>query len=116
MEHNDLLGGYPLTFILFTLVAGGWLAFMTGNALAATWRPMWQALPYAILLGAAERFFNFALFAGDLLSITGFLIDTALLMLITLAAYRATLARKMVLQYPWHYQRAGLFGWQPRKS
>jgi branched-chain amino acid transport system ATP-binding protein len=116
MEYSDLLGGHPLTLLLFTLVMGGWLAFMTGNALAATWRPMWQALPYAILLGAAERFFNFALFGGELLSVTGFLIDTTVLGLITFAAYRATLARKMVLQYPWHYQRAGLFGWRARKS
>lgn len=114
MEYNNLLGGYPLTFLLFTLVIGGWLAFMTGNALAATWRPFWQGLPYGILLGAAERFFNYALFGGELLSVTGFVIDTCLIMLITVAAYRATLARKMVLQYPWQYERAGLFGWRSR--
>ena len=100
MEHIDLLGANLLTFILFTLGIGGWLAFMTGNALAETWRPMGQAVPYAILLGAAERFFNYALFGGTLLSLSGFVIDTALLMLIAIAAYRVTLSRKMVLQYP----------------
>jgi branched-chain amino acid transport system ATP-binding protein len=82
MEYSDLLGGYPLTFLLFTLVIGGWLAFMTGNALAATWRPFWQVLPYAVLLGVAERFFNYALFGGALLSLTGLVIDTALIMVI----------------------------------
>ncbi|GAB3443257.1 DUF6867 family protein [Insolitispirillum peregrinum] len=114
MEHVNLLGGNLLTFILFTGIAGGWLAFMTGNALAATWRPLWQAIPYAVLLGAAERFFNYALFRGDLLSFSGFLIDTALLMLIAVGSYRVTLSRKMVLQYPWHYERAGLFGWRAK--
>lgn len=115
MAYSDILGAHVLTFILFTIICGGWLAFMTGNALAATWRPFWQAIPYAILLGLAERFFNYALFGGELLSFSGFVIDSAVLMVIALITYRATLARKMVLQYPWHYERAGLFGWRMRQ-
>jgi len=29
-------------------------------------------------------------------------------------AYRLTQARKMVSQYPWLYDRAGLFGWRTK--
>ena len=85
MAYNDVLGGYPLTFALFTVGAGGWLAVMTGHALAATWRPLWQVVPYALLLGAAERFFNYALFGGRLLSVSGFVADSAVLVVVALA-------------------------------
>jgi branched-chain amino acid transport system ATP-binding protein len=87
---------------------------MTGNAVAATWRPMVQTVPYGILMGLADRFFVFALFGGELLSVTGFLIDTVILIGISLLAYRMTLARKMVGQYPWLYERTGLLGWREK--
>jgi hypothetical protein len=35
-----------------------------------------------------------------------------LLALIASAAWRATRARRMTLQYPWLYERVGLFGWR----
>lgn len=107
---SDLLGSSPLVFILFTCIFAGWMAYMMGNALAGTWRMMVQVIPYALLLGAADRFFVYALFGGDLLSLSGYLIDTAVLMVIALLSYRMTLVTKMVLQYPWQYERAGLFG------
>jgi branched-chain amino acid transport system ATP-binding protein len=114
MDQNALLGSSPLVFLLFTIVMVGWAAFMTGNAVAATWRPMVQTVPYGILMGLADRFFVFALFGGELLSVTGFLIDTVILIGISLLAYRMTLARKMVGQYPWLYERTGLLGWREK--
>lgn len=114
MEQNALLGSSLATFLMFTCVFGVFLAFMTGNALASTWRSSWQVVPYSILLGFADRFFVYALFGGDLLSISGLLIDTAVLMIVAFASYQATLSRNMVLQYPWYYQRGGLFGWRKK--
>ena len=93
-----------LTFILF-----GGCAFMTGQALAATWRPWWQVMPYALLLGAADRFLGYALFGGELLSLGGWLLDSAVLVTIGLLAYRRTQVRRMADQYPWLYVRTGLF-------
>ena len=90
-----------------TICIAGWAAYMMGQALASTWRPMWQVILYSILLGLADRFIVFALFDGELLSISGWLIDTATLMLIGLLSYRSTQARKMVSQYPWLYRRSG---------
>jgi branched-chain amino acid transport system ATP-binding protein len=49
-----------------------------------------------------------------LLSLSGYLIDTAVLMAISAFAFRITQARRMVSQYPWLYDRAGLFGWQEK--
>ena len=95
-----------------TICIAGWAAYMMGQALASTWRPMWQVILYSILLGLADRFIVFALFDGELLSISGWLIDTATLMLIGLLSYRSTQARKMVSQYPWLYRRSGPFSWR----
>jgi hypothetical protein len=69
---------------------------------------------YALLLGAADRFLAYALFDGALLSVPGYLIDTAVLVAITLVAHRITRAQRMVSQYPWLYRRTGLFSWRER--
>lgn len=111
---DSLLGTSPLVFVIFTCVMVGWLAYMMGNALAITWRKMAQVIPYTLLLGAANRFFVFALFKGQLLSLSGYLISTAVLMVIALLSYRMTLATRIVMQYPWQYERSGLFGWKKK--
>lgn len=110
-----MIDSWPV-FIGVTVVFMGGCAFMAGQALATTWRPAWQALPYALALGLADRFLGFALFGGTLLSLPGYVIDAGVLVLITLAAYRLTLARRMTAQYPWLYRRHGLFGWISRTS
>lgn len=109
-----LLGTTWPVFIGMTLFLMGFAAFMTGQALASTWRPMGQVVPYALLLGLPDRFLTWGLFDGELLSVSGYLIDTLVLLTIALAAYRATQARKMVNQYPWIYERSGLFSWREK--
>lgn len=109
-----MLGGSPLVFVGLTLVLMGFAAFMTGQAVANTWKPAWHAVIYGLLLALVARFLNFALFDGELLSASGYLVDAALLIGIALVAYRLTRARKMVSQYPWLYRSAGPFGWRRR--
>lgn len=109
---ESLLGTSLGVFVGITLALMGFAAYMTGQALANTWKPMWHAAIYALLLGFGDRFLTYALFQGKLLSLTGFLIDTAVLMIIALVGYRLTLARKMVDQYPWLCERDGWFGWR----
>ena len=60
----------------------------------------------------ADRFIIFSLFGGELLLLSGYIIDTAVIMTVALLSYRATRARTMVAQYPWLYERAGPFGWR----
>ena len=112
----ELLGVPTLLITFFiTILIVGFAAFMTGQALANTWRPMWQMLPYGLLLGFADRFLVWGLFEHTVgTSVTGYLIDTAYLLIVGFAAYRMTQARKMVNQYPWLYERAGLFGWREK--
>ena len=109
-----LLGTTPSVFLAVTVVVMGFTAFMTGQALASTWKPLWQAVCYSLLLGFGDRFLTFSLFGGELLSPSGYLIDTTVLVVISLFAYRLTKARKMARQYPWIYERTGLLSWREK--
>ena len=70
----------------------GFAAFMTGQALAATWRPAWQdRRPIAFCWRLVDRFFAWALFDGTLLSLAGYAIDTLVLLVGSRClAYRLT--------------------------
>jgi hypothetical protein len=109
-----LLGGEIGSFFAMTVALFGGAAFLTGQTLAQSWRPAWQILPAALLLAAVDRFLLYALFAAELVSLSGFLIAAAMLSAILLAAYCLTRARKMVQQYPWLYERRGPFGWREK--
>jgi len=111
---ESILGTTPGVFITVTVVVIGFAAFMTGQALAATWKPAWQTVLYCLLLALGARFLIFSLFDGTLLSLSGYLIDAAVLVVIGLFAFRLTQARRMTSQYPWIYERAGLLGWRER--
>lgn len=94
-------------FIGLTLVLAGGAAILTGQAIAGTWRPAWQVMFASIGLGFADRFLVFGLFDGELLSVAGYLFDTAVIMAFGLVAYRLAWVRNMVAQYPWLYETAG---------
>ncbi len=101
-----------LVYLGLTCLLMGFSAWMTGAAVAGTWRPLWQVITYCLLLGFADRFLVFSLFAGQLLSLSGYMIDTATLLVIGLAAFRMRTARLMTQQYPWLYKRSGPFSWR----
>lgn len=112
---ESLVGNSLAVFIGLTVCVMGFAAFMTGQAVASTWKPAWHAVVYCGLLGLADRFLTFALFDGVLLSLPGYLLDTAVLIGIALFAFRLRRAHKMVTQYPWMYRRVGLFGWREKE-
>jgi hypothetical protein len=109
-----LLGTTWSVYLGLTVVVMGFAAYMTGQAIANTWRPAWQMVVYGALLGLVDRFLTFALFKGQLLSLTGYLAGSATLIAIGLFAYGVTRAQRMTRQYPWLYERDGLFGWRRR--
>jgi hypothetical protein len=102
-------------FFGVTVVLFGAAAFKTGQAVAATWRPLWHVLPYCLLLAVADRFFSYFLFSGVLLSLGGFLASVLVLSGFGLAAYQLTRAQKMTAQYPWMFERHGVFGWREKR-
>ena len=80
-------------FLLITVIMGGWAAWMTGRAIALTWRPFWTLLLYLFILGAAVRFIHFALFDGTLLSIHYYAVDTIVLLIIGALGFQYRRAR-----------------------
>ncbi len=110
----DALGSSWPVFIGLTVMIFGGAAFLTGQALARTWQPQLLLLPYSLLLGCGDRFLVYALFGGELLSVAGYLVDSLVLLAIAALAYQLTRAHKMVSQYPWLYERRGLFGWREK--
>ncbi len=109
-----MIGATLPVFLGVTVVLMGGAGFITGQALARGWRPIWQAAGYGLLLGFADRFLTFALFDGTLVTLAGYAIDTTVILAFALLGYRITFVAKMVVQYPWLYRRSGLLNWRER--
>jgi hypothetical protein len=98
------LGGPPLSFFVMTVLLFGAAAVMTGQALARNWRPMWQLVPYALLLAAGDRFLLYALFQARLWSAGGYAAAALFLYAASVTSYRYTRAQRLKTQYPWLYR------------
>jgi hypothetical protein len=109
-----LLGTSLGVFIGLTVILIGGAAVMTGRALADGWTSPLQVVFACVGLTLADRFLIYALFGGELLHLTGFLIDFVVITAMALAAHRLTVVHKMVAQYPWRYERESL--WTYRKK
>jgi hypothetical protein len=103
-------------FLLLTVILGGGAAFLTGRAIAAAWRPWWHVVGFMLLLAAAVRFLHFALFEQTLLSLPGYLIDTAMCLAFGLAGFRLMRVDQMVASYGWINERIGRHAWRRRAS
>lgn len=103
-------------FVIMTVLIGGGAAYLSGRALASKWRPWAMAAVYMIPLGMALRFFHYALFEGNLLSLHYFITDTLVLVAAASLGYRLTRVHQMVSQYPWLYERSGPFSWKTRAA
>ena len=101
-----------LQVLLVTGAIGGAAAWLTGRAIAHTWRPFWHLLIYIALLGAAVRFVHFALFEADLLTPISYIVDTLFLLAVASLSFRIARTSQMVTQYPWLYERVGPLRWR----
>ena len=93
-EENSLL-----IFLFVSVALGGGAAWLSGRAIALTWRPMWMIAPAAFALGLTVRFFHHALFGGTLLFPHYFAVDTVIVGIIAVAGYRVTRSHQMARQY-----------------
>lgn len=113
---ESLLGTTLGVFIGLTVIIAGGAGVMTGRAQADGWKPVWEVVLASFGLALANRFLVYALFDGELLSLSGLVIDFLVITALALLAYRVTLVHKMVTQYPWRYERASLFSYRERAS
>jgi len=110
------LGADSLVYWVVVVMLMGSAAGAAGRAVARTWRPWWQVLWYSLLLTAAARFLLFALFDGQLLSVSGAAIDFGVLAAWALLGYRIARVRQLTRQYPWIYERCGVLGYRERSD
>lgn len=101
-------------FLLVTVFLGGGAAYLTGRAVALTWRPIGFLVAYLLILACGVRFIHYALFSGTLLSFQYFLGDVVVLFCFGGLGYQVTRARQMSGQYAWLYQRSGPLSWRLR--
>jgi hypothetical protein len=99
-------------FLFVTVFLGGGASWLTGRAIAQTWRPGWQVVVYALILGAAVRFIHFSLFDGTLLSVHYYVVDSLICTGAGLISFRAARSRQMVRQYRWINEPDGLMRWR----
>ena len=103
-------------FLLVSGVMGGGAAWLSGRAIAATWRPWWQVIAYMLMLGAAVRFIHYALFDATLLSPYYYAIDSLVALLFGLLGFRVTRAAQMATQYGFLHVRTGPLSWARRAA
>jgi hypothetical protein len=107
-------------FIVLVLILGGGAAFLAGRAIAKGWQPLSLLIAYMFPFTAGLRFLQYALFNDEKLGTPNltsgyyFITDFIILTLIAWAGYQSTKATKMVSQYPWLYEKTGLFGWRSK--
>jgi hypothetical protein len=125
-----LLGTTVPVFIGASVILAGGTAFMMGQAIAQAWHPWWHNILYGALLALASQFLTYALFDGSFIvaslvsseappfdtGLSGYVMNVIVLVLVSLFAFRVTRARLMVKQYPWLYERVGLFRWRDRQA
>jgi predicted permease len=99
-------------FVLVTVILGGGAATLAGRAVAATWRPWWQVVIYALILGLAVRFIHFSLFGGTLLSPHYYLVDSAFCMAFGFLGFRIARVAQMAEHYHWIIEAAGPLRWR----
>jgi hypothetical protein len=88
-------------FLLCTVILGGGAAFVSGKAIAETWRPFWQVIGYGLLMALVVRFMHFALFEEVMLSLRNYIVDSVVLLAAGIAGYKVARRRQMAETYDW---------------
>jgi hypothetical protein len=101
-------------YLLVSVFLGGGAAWLTGRAVAQTWRPLLQLVLYLVFLCCAVRFIHFSLFGGTLTSPYYFVTDFITLAVLGGLGFRLTRTGQMVSQYAWLYRRTTPLSWRPQ--
>jgi len=90
---------YFAIFLLVTVVLGGSAGWLTGRAIALTWRPWWKVALATLVVGLGVRFIHFALFDGAFVSLHYYIVDTLIALAFAFGGYTVTRSKQMAQQY-----------------
>jgi hypothetical protein len=103
-------------FVVVSLILAGAAGWMSGRAIALTWRPYWHVVAYMVVFALVVRWIHWALFGGTLLSLHFYLVDLAVVLSMATLGYRAFRTQQMTTQYRWLFQKANSFAWTRSNS
>ena len=102
-------------FLLVTVCMGGWAAWMTGRAVAITWRPFWQYVAGGCSCSPASCASSTSPCSRarcarcTTISLTRLWFSSS-----ASSAIRYTRANQMTTQYRWLYERTGPLTWREK--
>ncbi|MGF1627713.1 MAG: DUF6867 family protein [Alphaproteobacteria bacterium] len=117
------------TLLVISVIMFGFLSYMTGANAARNWQSPMLLIGYCALLAIGERFMAHTIvwhrfyilldvYVTDEGMAFGFdahiFVSFAICVCFGLFSYYGTKASLMVRQYPWLFERAGLFSWRSR--
>lgn len=103
-------------FLLVTICIGCSGAWVSGKAVAQTWRSYWQVPGYVLLLTAGVRFLHYALFGEPLLPLRNWVVDYLALYVAASLGFRRMRALQVATQYSWLFEPRGPLGWRRRRA
>lgn len=103
-------------FVVVTLVLAGSAAWMSGRAIALTWRPYWHVAAYMLVFALVVRWIHWALFGGMLFSLHFYIVDLVVVLSLATLGYLALRTRQMTTQYRWLFEKANVFAWRRSSS
>lgn len=103
-------------FVLLTVILGGSAAWVTGKAIASTWRPFWQVPFYALLLTGCVRFLHYGLWDEPLFPPQNWAVDYLVLLSCAVLGYKRMRAVQLSTQYFWLFAPAGPLGWRRKPA
>jgi hypothetical protein len=113
---GTLFEGDLISYLFITIVLGGGAAYLTGRAVALTWRPEPHLVVYLAGLTFAVRFIHYALFGGTLLSVQYAILDFVVLLAFGWVGFKVSRTSQMAGQYSWLYERKSPMTWQERRQ
>ena len=99
--------GNGWVFLLVTVIIGGTAAFLSGRAIAQTWRPFWQSRSTCWRSPPRVRFFHYALFDEPMLSLQNYIVDFAVVLAAASLGYRIAPRPPDGAAVHWLFRRTG---------
>jgi small-conductance mechanosensitive channel len=110
--HTFETGAYGEIVFLLLCVGAAW---MTGRSIASEWKPSWQLIASALVLGFGARFLHHALYEAEFLRLGAYVVDTLLLAAAAWFGYQTTRTNQMTKQYYWLYEKASPISWRSKQ-
>lgn len=89
-------------------------AWQIGKSVATDWKSLWTVLIFSLLLGCGARFLHFALYQAPFISLSRYIVDTLVLLIVAYVGFRFTRTNMMTRQYHWLYEKASPISWKSR--